>query len=368
MLNGGRLRAVVRDRSDLRWSLSKRAEAGYLGWTNRGNLGDEAMCLAARDVCGPTLRRVPLHGPGRLLATGGRCRVLLVGGGTLLGRPEWLERAIQAQKVLRPERTIVMGTGVEPLDFGNIRGTTSLSSAASTSDFLRSCDYVGVRGPHSRDELARNGVDADVVGDPALSLRTAAGRAGSRSGMIAVNLAAVSDGLDPTRVRTTREIMRCAAILTSKKWRVVFFSMEPEDERAIRAALQGGSEVLPWADDVPRLLRFIGSADAVLSERLHGGILAAASKVPFVQVGYKPKIHDFADSVGASSWVRSPSELDGEELAEAISYAAIGGLTPNVSQRIDSLADRYRRTLTRELGIGHNDLPGPTVLPSGLNP
>ena len=94
--------AVLHDRMDVRWSLRPHVDSAYLGWTNRGNLGDEAMFHAARVTSGSEMRRVPLHAPGRALAVRGRCRVLVVGGGTLLGRPEWLELAVAARKLTPP--------------------------------------------------------------------------------------------------------------------------------------------------------------------------------------------------------------------------------------------------------------------------
>jgi len=341
--------AVLHDRMDVRWSLRPHVDSAYLGWTNRGNLGDEAMFHAARVTSGSEMRRVPLHAPGRALAVRGRCRVLVVGGGTLLGRPEWLERAVAARKLLRPDRTIVLGTGVEPLEFGSLRGTTDPRTAAATAEFLRKCDFVGVRGPRSLEELNRHDVAATVIGDPALALRPSR-RHEPAGGVIAVNLAAVTNGEDQSRERTTREVLNAAHLFAKEGRRVMFFAMERVDEHHIRDLTRGRYEVLPWADDVGRLIRFLDDADAVLSERLHGGILAAARGTPFIQIGYKPKIHDFAESIGASSLVVTPRNLDGHDLAKRVKEAADGGLPEIVSHAVEALSDTYRKAVSEQVG------------------
>lgn len=309
------------------------------------------MYLAARQVADSGLRRVPLHQAGRLLARKGRCRVLVIGGGTLLGRPEWLTRAVEAQRTLRPERTVVIGTGVEPLSFGESRGTTDAETAAATGAFLRSCDYVGVRGPRSKEELEREGVQAEIVGDPALCLQRLSGGRGGAQRTVAVNLAAVRDGLESAKGQTEREIVRCASQLRSQDWRVVFFAMEKADERLARGLVGGQFVVLPWRNDVPRLIKLLSSVDAVISERLHGGILAAACGTPFLQVGYKPKVYDFVESIGAEALVRSPRDLDGEEAASAIADGVEGGLDREICDGVSRVSSQYRRALLDNLAL-----------------
>src|SRR5262245_33946666 len=71
----------------------------YLGFSGRGNAGDDAIFLAhQRSLPGAQLARLPLEWERQTLAVLGRLRRrplhagILVGGGTVVGRAQWRER------------------------------------------------------------------------------------------------------------------------------------------------------------------------------------------------------------------------------------------------------------------------------------
>jgi polysaccharide pyruvyl transferase WcaK-like protein len=345
---GSLTRAVLQDRGDARWLIQRHARTAYLGWTNRGNVGDEAMWLAFTNAPAlKGLRRAPIQRAGRLMATGARCDVLIIGGGTLLGRPEWLTRFEEARRRLRPARVMVLGTGVEDAGFGAARGTTSSALMERTAQFLYTCDYVGVRGPRSQSTLGALGLRAEVVGDPALCLRPPNGAERDRPGLrrVAINLSAAG-GIEAAPGSTRKELAHAARLLGNAGWDVTFFGMERSDQLLAESVVGDRFAVLPWAPDPRRVIDLLDRMELVISERLHGGILAAARGVPFLQLGYKPKVHDFAESVGAQDYVVDPLALDAEDLVSRVEALTAEGRPPTgLRSRVTAMADRFESTL-----------------------
>lgn len=330
--------AIAHDWTDVMWSIRRRRSMAYLGWVNRGNLGDESMFAAVRHVLGGDLQRAPLHKAGRFLASGGSCETLIVGGGTLLGRPEWTERVLGAQACLNPSRTVVVGTGVEDPAFGSDRGTTSSSAFNDVAEVLGECSFVGVRGPHSQQTLTQLGVSSRVIGDPALAFSATASTVSTPSRTVLINLAGVADGLVSRRQKLADAVWEAAEKLESKGWTIRFFAMEKADEEFMRLALPKSADILAWSPSVTRMIECIDNCSAVLSERLHGGILAAARNRSFVQISYKPKVFDFLDSIGAGDHAFDASEVDAANIVERVEQCVRTPLSADVWESVQMRA------------------------------
>ncbi|MGA7227974.1 MAG: polysaccharide pyruvyl transferase family protein, partial [Acidimicrobiia bacterium] len=80
----------------------------------------------------------------------------------------------------------------------------------------------------------------------------------------------------------------------------------------------------------------------VVGERLHACVLAAASGRPFVGIEYRPKVADFADSVGMSEFVTRSDQLSGDRLVELAAEAMTTSL-----DEMNRAVERYRSVLMR---------------------
>jgi polysaccharide pyruvyl transferase WcaK-like protein len=94
---------------------------------------------------------------------------------------------------------------------------------------------------------------------------------------------------------------------------IVLMSAFPADDRWLIHLMQE-AEVpdaiyVPGYADLGETLRWVASAELVIGERLHASILAAACATPFVALEYRPKIRDFAKSIGAEDLVVRTDEL-----------------------------------------------------------
>jgi glycosyltransferase involved in cell wall biosynthesis/polysaccharide pyruvyl transferase WcaK-like protein len=272
----------------------------YIGFTGRDNLGDEAVLAGVRQL-------LPDLEIGRDLDSP---EVLMVGGGTLInGKGYYLTRVLRNDS---PDlERVLLGTGVRSPEFW---GTTE--DISEWSSFIESSLYAGVRGPDSITYLAELGHRGklDIFGDPALALRPPS-NVEPVSGRVVVcpvhtagNLWGGSDDAVFAKLADTTRRLRSAG------HEVVMMSAFPADDRwlieIMRAAEATDAAYLPGYADLDATMQMLASADLVVGERLHASILAAACATPFVALEYRPKIRDFAKSIGMEAQVVRTDDLD----------------------------------------------------------
>lgn len=289
----------------------ERVIARYVGWVGYDNLGDEAMLEAAR-------RLMPWAG---VEVSGTPRDLLLLGGGTLINRSTYLGWLAERDSP-RIERA-VLGTGVASPTYWGLT-----EPVEGWLRWLASCAYVGVRGPHSEETLREWGYDGplEVCGDPALLFERPAGTTATE-GLVVVSPAWTNGELWGRSDQTVVEAVSASV----KGWLdggrdVQFLSCNPADDRTIFEMMRtAGHPELPYVAgyrDLDASLDLLARAELVVGERLHAAVLAAAVGTPFVAVEYRPKLADFAASVGASEAVVRTDEISPERLEEAGQEAA----------------------------------------------
>lgn len=345
-----RLSTVWRDRTDLRWIISPHASVGYLGWLNRGNLGDESMYVAHQVLSPVEIRRIPLQKFGLKLAKRASLDTLVLGGGTLLGRGEWGNRLEAAIDTFRPNRVVTFGVGVEEPEFAIERNIISAAEWERQSELLKTFTSIGVRGPRSQKILANFGIKSEVLGDPALILK--AGQVRQRPlqrPKVILSLAAVKDGFETGGREMREEVARAARqISVNMGAELIGLPMERNDIHALRSADREIS-ILGYPLSVSNLVNEIESADLVISERLHPNIIAAAVGTRFLAIGYKPKTYDFAESIGASEFVVDSRGLSGREISEKAEKLLSSDKNPLVEKVLD-LSQKFSARLGMEMG------------------
>lgn len=282
--------------------------SGYYGF---GNTGDEAIALSiSRELKrrGHTPLLLSSHpgqtaqaygvlsaarmNPVALLRSLGGSQMFWSGGGGLLQDKtsvrtlSYYLTLIRAARLLG-KRVVVFNQSVGPLSLeGGARVARVLGgSPGATKPGVR----VIVRDRGSLETLQQLGVAAELGGDPALLLTPSTG---VRAQPGTVVLAPRGDL--PQVSGRMQHLARC---LRQKGRRVVALSFHPGvDDRA--AASLGADEVVNTHDPLVAL-DTIAAASYVVSVRLHGVILAAAARVPFVGVSYDPKVAGFCADAGA---------------------------------------------------------------------
>lgn len=314
-----------------RYEAPDRLSIRYVGWTGRQNFGDEAMLSAVSR----------LFSWAEMDTEGENNDLLMLGGGTLINRGYL--RHLRPLDSPRIER-VTFGTGVANPDYwGEPREKPS-----DWIDFLSTCAYVGVRGPMSRSILEEWGSkrEIEIVGDPALSL-TPDPKVEQIDGRIVV-CPAWSRGLlwgdsDEDVIGTFARLVERLRATGHDVWALSAF---PGDDRHIIDMMRkANASDLPYlaAHDEPQAgLDLLASAQLVVSERLHGAVLAAAAGVVPVMVEYRPKLRDFGESVGLGELVIRTDSLSGDSLIELVedAYRRRFELAPGMTERVEAFRSR----------------------------
>lgn len=300
----------------------------YVGWVGKDNLGDEAMLQATVDLM-----------PWADVSTRGEAgHLLLLGGGTLINRNQYLSWLTERDSP-RLERA-VFGTGVASLTYW---GETE--DPEKWKRWLDTCCYVGVRGPNSAKTLSDWGYEGEfeICGDPALAL---IGKGEAEAGSVLV--APVWTGGElwgGSDLEVVEEIAGAVSRLLTEGRKVTLFSCHPTDDRPIlmiRDMVGPGTEYFCGYESVDKSMNVISSASVVIGERLHACVLAAAAGRPFVGLEYRPKVRDFAASVGMEQYVMRTDEVGRDDLVELVHAAESADLS-DMNEKVRE----YRRLLAR---------------------
>lgn len=324
---------------------SRKPTSAYLGWVGQGNLGDESILLGQKLIHDEEIFvLLPNHHMRRILDTVDRLRPsripdrVLLGGGTVIGRQEWLTRLNAYLAVRRGGEVRVWGAGVEDPSFLGTRTHATSESLTAWKDVLAKVSAVGVRGPRSAELLGDIGIEAVVVGDPALAITPTVAGGSTDKRSIALNIATPEDsyGSDP---RPSTWAMDLTRTLVAKGYRVFPFAMEKSDLAPTQQVADSSPAcrgVVYEPSDALELVNWLADKGAVISQRLHGSILSAAAGTPFISLDYRPKCADFAASVSMSDFnVR----IDRTSIGEIV----------ELTSRLESEGDRIRQDLAREV-------------------
>jgi len=310
-----------------------RPRARYIGWAGHHNLGDEVMLDAVRELL-----------PWADVETGGDPgQLLILGGGTLINRSSYLKQVTDRDSP-RTER-VVIGTGVANPDFWGEQ-----EDPQRWVRWLSSCAYVGVRGPYSYKRLRSWGMkgDLEVSGDSALLLeRPDVGRVTGRVVIAPAwtkgNLWGGSDEI------VVDAVARAVAGWRAEGREVIALASSPDDDgQILQIGERAGGVLLPFVQgylDQAKAIETIASADVVVGERLHACVIAAAMGTPFVPIEYRPKLRDFAASVGVEELVIRSDELTQGLLTEHVSSAIEAGAN-GATQQVLRYRERLRAAAT----------------------
>lgn len=324
----------------------------YFGWLGHRNLGDEALFEAIHGFFNPdytfttlsALECVPLHGLWARLYD-----VYMIGGGTLINRNEAvLDASLSYSKTLG--KSFIFGAGVANGEFWK-----HLEHRADRSGdwqrYLRSCRFVGVRGPDSLDFMHRLDVPAELIGDPVLALgntelvkKTPAKRIGLNFGDTGNKIWGGSD------FRLWEVLARFIERLLAKGWSVSIFNVFQKDLTSIRSILRakGWEDRIPIHDhsdcDTARALRYFDDIDVFVGEKLHASVFAAITHTPFVMLEYRPKCHDFMGSMDMLDYNVRVDQANEDQLMELVEK--LYDTSADVEKKLFDTVAGYRRRLS----------------------
>lgn len=279
-----------------------RATPAYVGYTWGRNVGDQAAHRGAEIALGGRLSPAPrtrtAHRVVRRSPRWNGGGLLVIGGGTLIGREGWIDRVARITDVVKPSQRIVFGTGVECSVDGRPSELSNPDEQDAWIGWLEDAGMVAVRGHLSAATLDSWGIPSIVVGDPALYLRSIKAPltkvARTDAAVLSISRHEAVWGDQPAdNLDIYADLCR---YLFDRRIRVELLVMDPKDlEPSLRLRERVPSGMLSIRNPGGRLdlaIAAIRASAIAIGARLHLSILAAAFATPCVQFAYRPKAYD----------------------------------------------------------------------------
>jgi len=289
---------------DMKFILSSKAKGYYCGWAGHGNLGDEVLHDVIVDLLGGKIALYDKSYLSRAVNTYSQIKndifdCFILGGGTLIGRPLYLQKLEQYPSPLK----VAFGCGVmNPEYWLQIPSHVDLRNEWVSQ--LNTFDYISVRGPISRQILSDWGVrrNVRVIGDPVLYIADNKVVEKKRRKSLGVNLG-VSRGQvwGGDEERVLRDVVRELKVLKARGWSFKFFPVWEADMEYIRRAAALLEEKNPYIIEdflnTDVFMNELRSVDVFVGEKLHSVVLAACTCTPVIMIEYRPKCRDFMASM-----------------------------------------------------------------------
>jgi len=330
--------------------LTKRPRIGYVGgYQEHKNLGDEALYAALKRLFssgsfvdynrGLLPQAIVRHLPG--------CDLMLMAGGTIIGGHK--ESAYQWAKTcfgLAPHG-VVFGSGVVSPEFVSAVLKQPVEIQKQWADIIKSCDYVGVRGPLSRKILEDWGIPgAEVIGDPVMSLARGempVGRVADDK-LIGFNVGQSRGNVWGSEDHIREQFVKLAQIAGKAGFRVRWFVVWPEDLPVTQRVVRDAGlpvDICEFYDDYNGYMDAVSSVNAFVGMKLHATALATCAFVPSVMLEYNPKCRDYMESIG-----QGPNSLRTDEFTAEKVWEMVKNLFANrsaVSRRLFEEIAKFRK-------------------------
>jgi polysaccharide pyruvyl transferase WcaK-like protein len=280
---------------------------GYIGgYQHHANLGDEALYAALKRLfySGSFIDYNRGFVPHNLVRHLPKCNLMLMGGGTIIGGHK--ESAYQWAKTcfaLAPHN-IVFGSGVVSPEFMSAVLKQPVEIQKQWADIIKSCDYVGVRGPLSRKILEDWGIpDAEVIGDPVLTLARGEmpdGRLADDK-LIGFNVGQSRGNVWGSEQHICEQFVKLAQIAGKVGFRIRWFVVWPEDLPVTQRVVHDTglpADICEFYDDYNGYMDAVSSVNVFIGIKLHATALATCAFVPSVMLEYNPKCRDYMESIG----------------------------------------------------------------------
>lgn len=299
----------------------------YLAEIGYKNAGDQVMWDVFRHHFNKNLEADRFHVVGSIADNADPLAfdAVVLGGGSLIA-PTYLAMLEKARKGNKPY--YIWGSGVDKLIpkkgldamLGGSPLPADLIAQGIQCDLFRDARFAAVRGPLSQAFLQIAGVDAEniaVSGDPALLLTPEEAKPvsyeppllGDRP-FIGINWGTAMNqvfGNDEASVED--KLVTAAKEWIMQGYSILMFVMWPRDIPASRRLMHkiGYKNRVRLFETVNpyELMSIIGQCKFTVDFKLHAAVLSAVMRVPFIALGYRFKVFDFAASIDAIPYVIS---------------------------------------------------------------
>ncbi len=320
-------------------------KARYIGYVGFGNLGDEAIFQATRELFSRQLVFYQEEHDGigfKLFGSGTGFKAIFLGGGTLIkARSKHLRRLHRIIPRYSSAQLIVFGTGVEKAEFWEQFGFPV--DVQAWRQVLDRSAYIGVRGPLSKAVLDEWGLNqpVEVIGDPVCWFAEDNIELKGMNKKIGINIGPadgyIHGGSEKELVKAAGDLLRQ---LREEGWEITLFPVVRGDIQYLQQAakLAGIAQPIIFDDylDVYQTLAELKKQDLFVGQKLHSVILADCVYTPTIMLEYRPKCLDYMLSMDRERWVHRTDGLDASQIYHQIGelYGQLPAQQEQIHQRM----------------------------------
>lgn len=328
---------ISRTLKALKTCLHRRPRINYIGYADSKNLGDFYAYQAIKKIFNEYAfthysdylgKEKFLYNLYQRLCKQRLFEFNLVGGGTLIGRDQFLPLLKDCSDLA--DKMVSFGTGVMEPEFWSSRGYSDREKDLKTwIEYLNKFDYISVRGALSKEILSRYGIEnAEVIGDPVLSLANykvlAHNNNRRKEGKhIGINVGYANEIQWGSQEDLINCIILLAETLISQNWNISFFCVWEYDLEIIKMIKKSvGKDIAVFYDfhRLNKVFEYFSGLDIFVGEKLHSCVFSAAANVPFIMLEYRPKCRDFMQSMDLIDFSLRTDNLDVGHIVDKIDY------------------------------------------------
>lgn len=345
---------------NLGYLFSSKKKAIYIGCIGQGNLGDEGVYQAIKNILKSKIYLYPINYSKP--SSGKYIRKLVIkppdfivlGGGTIIKKQKnesYLKLLMDFHKLYPNAKLMVYGAGVADTNLAEKIGFPT--DIVNWTTFLDKCSFIGVRGIISKRTLKvdwKVKANVEIVHDPAIFYARPRVEVKLKKKKIGINFCNILDriyGLNQSNV----EIFARTFVerLLHEDWVVCLYPTAKSDLSYMKNIL--GEEITSKTimyenySNLETSISFLETLDVFVGQRLHSVIFAAISYTPFYAIEYESKTSDFLESFGLNDFSMRTDQLD---ISKA--YERVVNLY-NESEEIQSLLFEQCNKITKEQAV-----------------
>ncbi|GBF75948.1 hypothetical protein PA598K_04384 [Paenibacillus sp. 598K] len=354
----------------------------YIGWVGFNNLGDELMFDIFKRYVSESkqdFKLTPVNNEAHELwyTSMTDYDYVVLGGGSLIGDPvhpfapylfECLAAAIQANR-----KVIIWGSGMDWLPRSVLSSLLANETEplhlpdpvlAHVREVFTQSYWCGVRGPLTQSLLASIGIPGiRISGDPAFLMPPPQTEQDATSDRLVQPIIGVNWGTAHNRIYGSDEahveeaLVEVLRDLQAQGYTLYFYTMwELDLEHAQRLhdklADSGKTVFDPHIHHQDTFVNLLSQFEYTINFKLHASYISLAARVPFIALGYRFKVYDFAHSVDMAHYVVDMDALDLKEqllqkasVIPSIRAALVETMTSAQQRYAERIAEPFRLKL-----------------------